>query len=444
MYEKLGKTNTILSTSLVTFLLHRSELHGGNVVILRYAIGEFYILEQLLHHGSRLCLVGTRQACQLVGTAIGIGEVDHSLPALRHRIAVHAGVAHLLVWPIGVADVVLAHGAAEVGLPLHGVVTKFTHIHRAIGLVAEVDIRLDGLLGGRATVAMAGVHELRVELPVGEALEGAIPLRTAEQDDVVGIDLADHGSDALIKRLDQLVELLLVLKVVGERLVDELVTQDGGLGLVTVGNHAPDAAILLLCLLAFEEPGVAVAVVDVVARLSARGIVHVEDEVEIVGLAPRDDAVDAREAFACGQWGDVAHVVLVGEELVVERQTDGVGTGLGDEVDVGAGDVVVLELTPEAGRGLWADELAEHLVDHAVAIALLEAEHVALGIEPVAKVRAYDEELLAIGFDEVRSIDAYKLIGSRHVDCRRAILLTAYKKAGCQEWKNSMLHIRNA
>ena len=50
-----------------------------------------------------------------------------------------------------------------------------THIHRQIGLVAEVDIVFDGFFGRRSAIAMAGVHDLWVESPVAEHVEVAVP-----------------------------------------------------------------------------------------------------------------------------------------------------------------------------------------------------------------------------------------------------------------------------
>ena len=123
------------------------------------------------------------------------------------------------------------------------------------------------------------------------------------------------------------------------------------------------------------------AVIDVVARLSARTVVHVKNQVKTCGTAPIYYRVDAGKSILVLR---AAHVVLVGEEPVVERQADGVGSLAGNETDVGTGDVVVLELAPEIGGEVRTHGLLDHQVNHPWRIGLAEAEHVALGIEPVA------------------------------------------------------------
>ena len=41
---------------------------------------------------------------------------------------------------------------------------------------------VDGILGGRAAVTVAGEHDVVVKLPVGEIVETAVPLSQAELD----------------------------------------------------------------------------------------------------------------------------------------------------------------------------------------------------------------------------------------------------------------------
>ena len=57
------------------------------------------------------------------------------------------------------------------------------------------------------------------------------------------------------------------------------------------------------------------------------------------------------------------HIVLIGEEAVVERQANGVGTGRGDKLHVAAGDVVVFEKAPKFIGEVRSHHLAEHFVD---------------------------------------------------------------------------------
>ena len=175
--------------------------------------------------------------------------------------------------------------------------------------------------------------------------------------------------------------------------------------------------------LAVEQPGIAVTVVDVVACLSAGSVVHVEYEEEFRLAAPLHQAVHACKAVLPA--GD-AHVVFVGKELVVEGKADGVGAGALDEADVLARHVVVLELLPELGGEVGSHQLAEHLVDEVPGVGLAEAEHVSLGVEPVAQVGAHDEKLLTVGLDEVVSLDGYKL------GCRGGFFPRLRPAASCQ------------
>ena len=76
-----------------------------------------------------------------------------------------------------------------------------------------------------------------------------------------------------------LVQVFLVLKVMGNGLVSQFISQDNGLVLVTVGDALPDTAEQLLTLLALEEPGLAMSVVDIITRLSAWAVVHIQNKV---------------------------------------------------------------------------------------------------------------------------------------------------------------------
>ena len=272
---------------------------------------------------------------------------------------------------------------------------RLAHIHGQARLVAEVDVILDGLGRGVATVAVTGVHDVVIEGPVAEHVEVGVPAGTAHQDHVVGVHLADSLDGTHVERLELLIQFLLVLEVMGDRLVHQFIAQNHRLVLVAGGDALPDVDEQLLARLALEQPGIAMAVVDVVARLSARTVMHVENEVKTRGTAPVHHRIDAGKAVLIL---GTAHVVLVGEKPVVERQADGVGSLACDESDVGTGDVVVLELLPEVGSKIRTHSLLDHQIDHPRRIGLAQAEHVTLGVEPVAQVGALDIELLAVRF----------------------------------------------
>ena len=282
-----------------------------------------------------------------------------------------------------------------------------THIHGQTRLVTEVDVILDGLGCGVATIAVTGVHDVVIKFPVAEHVEVGVPAGTAQQDHVVGVHLADGLDGAHVERLELLVQLLLVLKVVGDGLIHQLIAENHWFVLVAGGNSLPDVDKQLLARLALEQPGIAMAVVDVVARLSAGTVVHVENQVETRVTAPVHHRVDAGKAVLIL---GAAHVVLVGEEPVVEGQADGVGSLSRDEGNVGTRDVVVLELAPELGGKVRTHGLLDHQVDHPGRVGLAQTEHVALRIEPVAQIRSLNIEFLSVRLDEVGPFDTDKLV----------------------------------
>ena len=302
-----------------------------------------------------------------------------------------------------------------------------THVHGQVHAVAEVDNRLDGSLGRFASVTVAGVHYLVVELGVLERLEITVPLRTAQQDDVVVVHLADGGYTFLIYIFQLAVEFLHVLEVRSNGLVEEFVTEDDRFVLVAVGYPAPDVTVELLADFAVEQPGIAVAVVDVVARLSAGGVVHVEDEVQVRFAAPLYQAVHAGKAVLVGSQ---PHIVLVRKQFVMERQADGVGTLLLDEADVLARHIIVLECFPEVGGKVRSHQLAEHLVDETARVGLAEPKHVSFRIQPVAQVGTHDEEFGTVGLYQVLTLNGYECIRS-YFFCR--LFLTASRKAQRQQ-----------
>ena len=237
---------------------------------------------------------------------------------------------------------------------------------------------------------------------------------------MVLIHLTDGSHTTLVERLQELVERVTIGEIVGNGLIHQFVAQDGGLTLITVGYLAPDLTEQLLRGLTLKEPGIAVPVVDVVASLTTGAVVHIENQVEPVGLAPAHHRVDACIAVLLAR---LSHIVFVCEEFIVERQTDGVGTLRGDEVDIGLRYVVVLELLPEFSRDVWSYSLLEQQVDHPGGVRTAEAEHITLRIEPVAEVRALNKQFLTVGLNQVVALNG---------DEARLALLPATCSAGSE------------
>ena len=149
-----------------------------------------------------------------------------------------------------------------------------------MGLVSEVDDALDGCFGGIASIAMASVHHLVIEDPVVERLEVAIPLSTTQENDVVVVYFTDSLGGTLVETFELGIQLRLQFlgKHGGDRLVHQFVTEDDRFVLVSVGDGLPNLAELLLTSFAHEEPRITISIVDIVAGLTARAVVHVEDE----------------------------------------------------------------------------------------------------------------------------------------------------------------------
>ena len=135
---------------------------------------------------------------------------------------------------------------------------------------------------------------------------------------MVRVYFADYRSHSLVKRFQLCVKFVYIIEIWGDRLVYEIIRDNYRFILIILGDALPDVAEELLRSLAFKKPRVAVAVVDIVSGLSARGIVHIQDHIQTVLAAPSDNIVQTLETVLTG---GKAHIILVCKELVVERHT---------------------------------------------------------------------------------------------------------------------------
>ena len=277
-----------------------------------------------------------------------------------------------------------------------------SHIHRKVGAVTELDEVHYGRTDRVSAIAVTGPHKLVIIGPVLERLEVAVPLRCTKHYDMVCIDLSYRCCNPLVKRLKKVIQILDIIKIWSDRLVDKVIGQNHRLVLIVLGNLLPYVAEELLRCFAFKQPRIAVAVVDVVSGLSSWGVVHIENDIEAVLAAPADGIVKPLEAVLSGSQ---SHIVLVCEELVVERNTDGVGSCRSDELNVLFSHIIVLEHLPELCSKVRAYHFTEHLVNQSCGICLLEAEHIALRIKPVAEICSLDEELGSVRSHKVLSVD---------------------------------------
>ena len=113
---------------------------------------------------------------------------------------------------------------------------------------------------------------------------------------MISVNLADFGHSPFVQRLQVPVQLVLVLEEMRDRLVDKLVSENDRFVTVAGRDIFPNVAEQLLRRFALEKPGVAVAVIDIVARLATGSVVHVEYQIQIVVAAPFHHTVHTRKA----------------------------------------------------------------------------------------------------------------------------------------------------
>jgi hypothetical protein len=90
------------------------------------------------------------------------------------------------------------------------------------------------------------------------------------------------------------------------------------------------------------------------------------------------------------------------EELIVERDADGIETHGLDAIQIGFGDVVGAPLPPEFFRLRRTQQFFGEVFDFARRLrAAIEVEHVAFHFEPVPEVDAAEQEGLLIAIEEL-------------------------------------------
>ena len=240
---------------------------------------------------------------------------------------------------------------------------------------------------------------------------------------MISVNAAYSLHRPFVKGFKTLVQFFLVLEIVSYRLVHQLIAENHGLITIAAGNLLPDIAEQQLTLFAFEQPGITEAVVNVIARLTTRTIMHVENQVKSCLPAPFHHLVNPPKSFAAviGQ----PHIVLIGKEFVVEWQANCIRTCRGNETDVGLSDVVLLELLPECRSLIGTDGLTKHQVYHPRGVSLTQSEHIPFRIEPVAQIGTLNEQFPAIRLHQIHTV---------HMDKLRILCLTAY--TACQPAHN--------
>src|SRR6266478_3420817 len=131
------------------------------------------------------------------------------------------------------------------------------------------------------------------------------------------------------------------------RLVQQVITEDNRFIAIMSGQPPPDSEQVLLFLWTLIQPGISDAVVDVRASLSAGRGMQIKDQIQTFGAAPGDQAIQQLKTFG----------VIGLEEVVMQRNANGIKSCAMQERDVLMRDVVVAVLLPECGGGFRPKKL---------------------------------------------------------------------------------------
>ena len=163
---------------------------------------------------------------------------------------------------------------------------------------------------------MASVHNLIIIFRIRKHLEIAVPLGGPKQYDMVSVHLPDRRHRTLMQSLQLPVHLIHLLEIRGYRLINQLIAQNHRLIFIIVRDPSPNRAEKLLALLTLEQPGITIAIVNIISGLATRSIVHVQDQVNAIVTAPADNAVHTGKTILIGFQ---SHIILIREQFIMER-----------------------------------------------------------------------------------------------------------------------------
>ena len=103
---------------------------------------------------------------------------------------------------------------------------------------------------------------------------------------MIGIYLPYGVHRLSVQRLELFVQLILVFKEVGYRLIHQLISENDGLILISRRYVTPYPDELPTACVTLKKPWVAIAVVYVVAGLASGTVVHVKYQIKTVIPAP--------------------------------------------------------------------------------------------------------------------------------------------------------------
>src|SRR5205807_7558137 len=128
---------------------------------------------------------------------------------------------HLLVRPESPADVIFFERLHKLRDPLVGVLSGLAHPDRHIKVFAKIDVFPQHTLIRRRPIFVKRVRDIGIER-LTENRKVAVPLRTAEKEDVVSIDFADLRRHLLVERFEERIQRF-ELGIVWNRLVQQVI-----------------------------------------------------------------------------------------------------------------------------------------------------------------------------------------------------------------------------
>ncbi len=144
----------------------------------------------------------------LGGSSRLLGKLDNGVPTLRGREANNRGSClHLFVWPERPANVILFEDLDKLRDPLIGVFARLSQPDRHVVLNTEVDVSLHGRLLSGSVIAVKSVYSVLVKRRPEDG-KISVPLSTAEDENVVVVDLTNGRGQTLVERLKRSVEAL--------------------------------------------------------------------------------------------------------------------------------------------------------------------------------------------------------------------------------------------
>eukprot|EP01136_Pigoraptor_vietnamica_P033677 Opistho-1_new@96765 len=319
-------------------------------------------------------------------------------------------------------DAVALDERDRVAIPAIAVLARLAEPDRAVIAGAQ---RLD-FGDARFVVAvpifMKAQHHIGV--PRGrQALVIIAPAIALDDHDMLFVDLADRRGDPLLQAPDRLIlGLVAAIALAGGReapvgLVDQVIGADPRLILVARGELGPQHHGLALVFLALPERRlrrVAVGDGEVVALTAGRGV-EIEDQVDAVRLAPREQTVDAPETLLvpCVLTGLGLLVGGQGELVEMDWQPHRVEAPFRHRGDVGLGRVVVEPGAVEGRGALLADEFDKFRANFVLLPDLAEFQHIAFLQHPAAESHAAQDDGFARSVDDLGALDLQKALGVR-------------------------------